>query len=338
MKILYANVIELNAGWGAEYFLNQGFNKLGHETYSIDYRKHRDALYIKFRQAPLCDVFFLQRGDYFPIPIIDSIRIPRIFWASELVSRCRDQDRLLRSRLFSHIFLHTKSCIDTIVEKKWVERETCSVLLNGFDETLFKPIPEVIKDIDVLFVGTITPRREICLNRIGRVFNIEVVSAFGEKMSEVINRAKIILNIHAEEYLDTETRVFEVLGCGGFLLTERLSPENPFTDEELVQFDTIDDCMDKISFYLKEQGLRETIAQKGHQTACHKHTYTVRASEIVETMSPYVQSSKKPDKNVDELLIRFYGLEELVRRNIIIPGYETRDLLIQKTKSIIKKL
>jgi spore maturation protein CgeB len=225
-----------------------------------------------------------------------------------------------------------------MVENNWADRSFLSILRSGFDETIFKPIPNISKDVDVLFIGTLTRRREKTLGIIGQTYNIKVVSAFGEEMNEWVNRSKIILNIHAEEYLDTETRVFEVLGCGGFLLTEKLSPENPFADDELVQYDTIDDCMDKISFYLKEPGLRETIAQKGHQTAIRKHTYTDRAGEIAKIMLPFVRSSGEPDKNLDELSIRLYGLEESFNRNIMIPGYKTRELLIKKTKSIIRRL
>ena len=50
MDILYINVIEQNAGWGAETFLNNGFQSLGHVAASLDYRKHRQVLTTKLKR------------------------------------------------------------------------------------------------------------------------------------------------------------------------------------------------------------------------------------------------------------------------------------------------
>lgn len=41
MRILYIAVHENNCGWGAEYFVNDGFNEIGVETSCVDYRKYR---------------------------------------------------------------------------------------------------------------------------------------------------------------------------------------------------------------------------------------------------------------------------------------------------------
>ena len=44
MDILYINVIEQNAGWGAETFLNNGFQSLGHNVTNLDFS---DAIFTK---------------------------------------------------------------------------------------------------------------------------------------------------------------------------------------------------------------------------------------------------------------------------------------------------
>jgi hypothetical protein len=293
MRILYANVIEMHAGWGAEWFMNSAFQGLGHNTHCIDYRRNRYQLYRYFLEAPECDVFFLQRGDAFPIQIVKAVQIPRFFWTSELVSRCHDHDRLLKSRLFDHVFLRTPTCIDTVVSKKWLKREQCSVLLSAFDEKIHQLIPEMVKDIDVLFVGSITPRRKEFLNKLSKVCKLTIASVFGKEMVILMNRAKIVLNIHAENFLDTETRVFETLGCGAFLLTERLSCENPFSERDMVQFDSIDDMVSKIRYYLTHEQERETIAKQGYVSALNGHTYTHRAQEILDIMSVHLDEKSK---------------------------------------------
>ena len=316
MKIFYVSVIEQNAGWGAEWFIDKAFRSLNHVTYCVDYREKRYRLFPFFWNAPLCDVFFLQRGDNFPIPFIRAVQTPRFFWASELVSRCRDQDRLLRSDLFDHIFMHTQACIDSVVERSWAAREKCSVLLNGFDETFYKVLPGIKKDIDVLFVGNITPRRKKIFEQISKRFPILVTQEYGNGLVNLLNRAKIVLNIHAADYLDTETRVFETLGCGAFLLSERLSQENPFVNDELVQADSLDELVDKLDHYQRKDDERSEIAQKGYQVALQGHTYLHRAQEIVEVMSPFVKQEKdRPAGTVcKDWRLAGYGIEETVLR------------------------
>ena len=94
MNIFYINVIELNAKWGAEYFVNRGFIANGHQTFTLDYRKYRSFLAKKFLEMQEdFDVVFLQRGDHFPAELIEAVNRPRFFWASELVSRCREIGR-----------------------------------------------------------------------------------------------------------------------------------------------------------------------------------------------------------------------------------------------------
>ncbi|MBI5677238.1 MAG: glycosyltransferase [Planctomycetes bacterium] len=297
MKILYVNVIECNAGWGAEVFVDKGFRNLGHTTHCIDYRKHRDKLHSLFSELPEYDVFLLQRGDYFPIDLIESVRVPRFFWASELVSRCRDQDRLLSSGLFDHIFFRTKRCIETAVSHGWVKRDRCSILLSGFDETIHRMNSDIKRDIDILFVGSITPRRKILLEKLQSNFNVTIANAFGRELVQLFNRSKIVLNIHAEDHEDTETRVFETLGCGSFLLTERLSEENPFTCEHLVEFETFDELCDKVKYYLDHTKERDTIAMRGYAEALARHTYTHRAEEIIRAMSTYLPKLNQQNEN-----------------------------------------
>ena len=72
MDILYINVIEQNAGWGAETFLNNGFQSLGHNVTNLDFRKHRQVLATKLKKIPDFDVLFLQRGDRFPPYLLKS--------------------------------------------------------------------------------------------------------------------------------------------------------------------------------------------------------------------------------------------------------------------------
>ncbi len=288
MRIAYLNVLELNSGWGAEYFIDRGFRKNGHESVSLDYRKHRRNLPDKLSELKDYDLFFLQRGEFLPLELIGSINTPRFYWATELIARRRDQDQLIKSGLFDHVFVHSIKCRDTIISKGWIESEKVSVLINGFDEETHKP-QETKKDIDVLFVGNVTPRRKKILNKLSKDHHIEICKSYGKEMVTLFNRAKIVLNIHAAEELDTETRVFEALGCGAFLLSEPLSQENPFIPGKHYVETDLKDFTKTISYYLEHDAEREEIAACGNKEAWAKHSYVKRSEEIANIMKPFVK-------------------------------------------------
>lgn len=315
MKIFYVNVIEQNAGWGAECFVNRGLLRNGHHTITLDYRVHRQSLARKFLEVDDFDVFFLQRAEGFPIKLLKAVNRPRFFWASELVSRCRDQDPLLASGLFEHIFVHSQQCKKTVVNKGWQSAECVSVLLNGFDETVQYRIPNIRKDIDVLFVGNILPRRRLWLDSLKKYFNIVEQNVYGQEMTKLFNRSKIVLNIHAEDYLDTETRIFEALGCGSFVLTERLSSESPFSSGiHLVEVDNIDEMVEKIDYYLKNDDIREAIASQGYAEAISNHTYTIRAEEITSYFQKHLRQYVGPA--LKHGLIKSYARRQLVYNSV----------------------
>lgn len=308
MNIFYINVIELNAKWGAEYFVNRGFIANGHQTFTLDYRKYRSFLAKKFLEMQEdFDVVFLQRGDHFPAELIEAVNRPRFFWASELVSRCRDHDALLKSGLFDHIFVHSKTCERTVIQMGWVKPGKVSTLINGFDPEVHHKIPGLKKDIDILHVGNISPRRRQILNSLGKSFKVEEHQVFGEAMVNSLNRAKIVLNIHTEDFLDTETRIFEALGCCSFVITERLSEENPFTSgEHLVETNSLEEMQDMLSYYLKNDEERERIAHMGNQEAMANHTYNARARYIAEVMGKYGVNIHKNSSPIDQLAVIRY--------------------------------
>ena len=316
MDILYINVIEQNTGWGAETFLNNGFQSLGHNVTNLDYRKHRQVLATKLKQVPDFDVLLLQRGDRFPPYLLKSCNRPKVFWATELISRNRDQDILLKSNLFDHIFVRSDDCKKRALNNKWVDTDNISVMLSGFDVDLHKR-EFITKDIDVLFVGSMLSRREKILGELQSEFNIKIYQAYGKKMVQLFNRAKIVLNIHAEEFLDTETRIYEALGCGSFLISEKLSGENPFiAGKHYIEVNDLKMMKDQIKYYLENQTEREDIALNGYHEAINKHTYYVRAKEFIKKFEEQTLNAETPAFNSRKLNI--FSIYEQFKRFIKI--------------------
>ena len=277
--MLYFNSFEINSGWGEECFRSKSFNKLNIQTINIDYRKNRFGLCKILFKISDFDLCLIQKGDFFPLEIIKSINRPKILYYTDIISRFNSSDHLFKSKLFDMYLVRSQLCKKTLIEKGWVESDKIKIHLSGFDPTIYQKL-KMKKDIDLLFVGTLTDRRKRIIEKIRKHFNIRIVKAFSHEACKYYNKAKIILNIHGDQFLDTEIRIFEVLGSGGFLITEKLGDENPFGINDLVQFNNFDDLIQKISFYLNSPKERETISDNGYKKVHKCHTYDHRAIEL----------------------------------------------------------
>lgn len=292
MRLLYINKIETNANWGLETFLNQEFRRLGIETICVDYEKNKYHLATGLSEIDQdFDAFLLQRGGGYlpPLQVIKAIQRPRFFLFTELVARNPKQHCLLTSNLFEKIFLRSLPCVERVTQHGWLSGTQVDLVLSAIDLNFHKPFSEKEKDIDVLFIGTLLPRRQQIIEQLSQKFQLVFKQAFGAEMGELISRAKIVLNIHGETFLDTETRVYEVLAYGGFLITEQLSSENPFqSGMHLVEVSTVSEMESKIAHYLDHPEERRTIAEAGYQEVIHNHTFLQRARQILQAIAPHI--------------------------------------------------
>jgi spore maturation protein CgeB len=127
-----------------------------------------------------------------------------------------------------------------------------------------------------------------------------------------------VLNIHAEEYLDVETRVFEVLGSGGFLITEKLAQENPFKDGvHLIETENIEEMSKKIRWYLSHDQERNEISDHGYKEAVRSHTYDSRALFVTDIVKKYTKST--PSYLFDQQLMKKIVFREKLRGIVVIP-------------------
>ena len=78
-------------------------------------------------------------------------------------------------------------------------------------------------------------------------------------------------------------RTWITLGCGGFLLTRYVPGlENIFTNKKhLVWYHNIEECLDLISEYLKEDVEREKIKEEGYRYVHENYTYDHIAKRIL---------------------------------------------------------
>lgn len=79
-------------------------------------------------------------------------------------------------------------------------------------------------------------------------------------------------------------RVYDVLACGGFLLSQyRPVLEEQFTiGEDLDVFHTPNELAEKINYYLHHKEERKAMTKHGQQTVLQNHTYSHRLQQIVD--------------------------------------------------------
>ena len=79
-------------------------------------------------------------------------------------------------------------------------------------------------------------------------------------------------------------RAIDIMGAGGFLLTNYQSDFlNDFIPgEDLVMYESIDDCVNKCSYYLKHEDERKRIAYNGYKKVKEKYNYVYRIKQILD--------------------------------------------------------
>lgn len=105
------------------------------------------------------------------------------------------------------------------------------------------------------------------------------------EMPKVFHASKINLNFTIPNIKSgIPLRVWDVLGSGGFLMTN-YQAEIPYYFKEgkdLVCFDGIDDLRDKIGYYLKHEEERRQIARNGYEKVKKHHSYIERIQTLLK--------------------------------------------------------
>lgn len=100
----------------------------------------------------------------------------------------------------------------------------------------------------------------------------------------VFKSAKINLNISLRSIKSgIPLRAFEIMGSGGFLLTNYQADfEDCYTaGEDYVYFESKEDLLAKIDYYLNHEEERAAIAESGFRKTSAEHTYEKRIQEMI---------------------------------------------------------
>jgi len=186
----------------------------------------------------------------------------------------------------------------------------------GCNEKLYRKI-KIQKKYDVSFVGAWHPYREWLVKRLRKAgFSVQTAGHRWpggmltlEQMITLFNESRINLNMSNSASWDAryllssprallnrirspksieqlKARHFEINGCGGFQLSyyvEGLERHYEIGKEIAIYLDP-DDLLQKVTLYLANEPLRESIAQAGYQRTLDTHTFKKRFDIVFERM------------------------------------------------------
>ena len=123
-------------------------------------------------------------------------------------------------------------------------------------------------------------------------FGSEGINNHGEvdyylSMPYVFKNSDINLNITLRSIQrGIPLRIMDIMGCGGFVLTNYQEDMLNFFEpgRDFVYYESRQDLMDKVEYYLTHEDERKEIARLGYEKVCQNHTYEQRLAEIIDVV------------------------------------------------------
>ncbi|WP_234399874.1 CgeB family protein [Paenibacillus popilliae] len=164
----------------------------------------------------------------------------------------------------------------------------------GVDPHLFhSDIPYAMRRIDVSFVGT--RGHELYKNRNESLRCIEAnlqgkahlslrKTLFLEELSKHYGNSKIVFNQTADTIKSFNMRIFEGMGCGALVLTDHTPEQSELFENGVhyVIYDSKEDMLEKLRYYLSHPDQAATIAAEGQRHVVRNHTYEHRARQVLD--------------------------------------------------------
>lgn len=150
----------------------------------------------------------------------------------------------------------------------------------GYHEKLENIKHPDIKDIDVLFYGSVNERRKSILEKLADI-NLKVLfGVYGNERDSYITRSKIILNVHyySAQILEA-VRISYLLNNKCFIITEE-SKINPYEDVSLVTV-PYDKIAETCAYYLKNPKLIDNKAINNYEKFKTRHNMVKYLKQVL---------------------------------------------------------
>ncbi|MFH1541439.1 MAG: glycosyltransferase [Elusimicrobiota bacterium] len=211
-----------------------------------------------------------------------------------------------------------------------------AITFCAFDTAVYHKLNNISQDIDVSFVGSLVKYgRKDSLDYL--VKNGINVQQYGlgtlnsrisvEKITEIYNRSKINLTftgvappsmlkrdwIISKRLKQFKANIEAIALCGGFVLTEYAvateSKEIFEQDKEIVVFNTKEELLQEIRYYLKNEDERKHIAENGYKRALRDYDVSTALPALIQKLRKMNEEKKYTHTEIilDEIFLRNYA-------------------------------
>jgi glycosyltransferase involved in cell wall biosynthesis len=125
-------------------------------------------------------------------------------------------------------------------------------------------------------------------NKLGDKFEARDEFIPEDKHLQFLKTGKII--IQNSKYKEITRRIFEGMLCNRLVITDRISEDTGIDKifkegEDIVYFDNIDDCSEKINYYLENEKERLRISNNGYNKIKSNHTVSKRVENLLKLIN-----------------------------------------------------
>ncbi|WP_152657817.1 glycosyltransferase [Oceanobacillus sp. CFH 90083] len=167
------------------------------------------------------------------------------------------------------------------------------------DDTLLQNRP-----VDITSVGTLDhslyQKRVQAIEKITKKFHSDYQLSFHKRvflhdLASAYGQSKIVFNHAADTIKSLNFRIFEGIGCGALVLSDKVPKLDTLLEDgrHLVLFDSHQDLLEKIEYYLTHVDEAQVIASAGYQHLLKYHTYEHRAEMLLEWIKKGLQPKRK---------------------------------------------
>jgi spore maturation protein CgeB len=311
-----------NGSYNAEYFYCKYLRRLGHEVLFFDqYEGVNKKFLLRLLMTRLKSTRFLTRFLRINRRICDAVGTAEpdlvVVFKGEMLSdsvleSLSENYRLalfytdtLRFPALLHERLHHFCTVFTAANQhdfyyKLGARRVITVPW-ACDPELHRRLDDEQKKYPISFVGTFYPSRYGLLRHLGefrdktyifgRLWMLRPVkvlpSVYGEDYVEVINQSLVNLNIHHPKDIEADApnmRVFELAGCGGFQITDRISSiKQLFAPDVVESYSSVSELKEKLRYYLDAPAEATEKGIKAREDCVRHHTYAQRAKFMLDS-------------------------------------------------------
>lgn len=152
----------------------------------------------------------------------------------------------------------------------------------AYDPNIHKVLPETEKIFDIVFIGLMYENRKKALDLLSDRYKVYAQNAgtIYDECTRIYNQGKISFNWSSND--DIPMRLFEGMAYGTLVFTNRLTGLDRLfkEDKHYIGYDTIDELMEKVAYYMERPRLLDRIAEAGY-LAVEKHTYHNRVLQVL---------------------------------------------------------